>query len=267
MLDFETKESYGYEDLIEIMRLLRAPGGCPWDAEQTHQSIRRNLLEEAYEAAEAIDLNDRALLCEELGDVLLQVVFHARMEEEAGGFSMPDVCDGVCRKLILRHPHIFGDVTVSGTEEVLKNWDDIKRDSKGQITHTQAMESVAKSLPALIRAEKIQTKAKKAGFDWEDVSGSLDKVSEELEELKAAVASGGNVEEELGDLLFSAVNVSRFLKVDAEQALERANEKFIYRFRYIEEAAGRLLKRPEELSAAELEKLWEEKKSLDNLTK
>lgn len=267
MRDFKTKESYGYEDLIEIVRILRAPGGCPWDAEQTHQSIRRNLLEEAYEAAEAIDLDDRALLCEELGDVLLQVVFHTRMEQECGGFSMPDVCDGVCKKLIVRHPHIFGDVTVSGTEEVLRNWDDIKRDTKGQTTHTQAMESVAKSLPALMRAEKIQAKAKMAGFDWADVSGAYGKVSEELDELKAAAKSGGNVEEELGDLLFSVVNVSRFLKIDPEQALARANEKFIARFEYIEQAAAGRSKRPEELSPAELEKLWEEKKSLDNLTK
>ena len=258
MVDFQYKDSYNVKDLEEIVRILRAPGGCPWDAEQTHQSIRRNFLEEAYEAAEAIDEENPEHLKEELGDVLLQVVFHARMEQEEGRFDLDAVADGVCKKLIYRHPHVFGDVSVSGTGEVLSNWEELKRKEKGQATNTDALESVARSLPALWRAEKVQKKAKKAGFDWPDISGALDKLSEELEELKAAAAQGTNVAEELGDLLFSAVNVSRFLKVDCEDALNQATDKFIGRFRKVEEQAG---DRPmTEMTLAELDQLWERAK-------
>ena len=214
MVDFTQKAQYTVEDLRRIVALLRAPGGCPWDGAQTHESIRRNFIEEAYEVAEAIDEQSPAHLKEELGDVLLQVVFHASLEEDAGRFDLDDVADGICKKLIFRHPHVFGEVSVSGTGEVLSNWEELKRKEKGQATNTDALEAVARSLPALWRAEKVQKKAKKAGFDWPDVSGALDKLSEELEELKTAVAEGTNVEEELGDLLFSAVNVSRFVKVD-----------------------------------------------------
>ncbi len=258
MVDFQYKDSYNVKDLEEIVRILRAPGGCPWDAEQTHQSIRRNFLEEAYEAAEAIDEESPEHLKEELGDVLLQVVFHARMEQEEGRFDLDAVADGVCKKLIYRHPHVFGDVSVSGTGEVLSNWEELKRKEKGQATNTDALESVARSLPALWRAEKVQKKAKKAGFDWPDISGALDKLSEELEELKTAAAQGTNVAEELGDLLFSAVNVSRFLKVDCEDALNQATDKFIGRFRKVEEQAG---ERPmTEMTLAELDQLWERAK-------
>ena len=260
MVDFQYKDSYGVKDLEEIVRLLRAPGGCPWDREQTHQSIRRNFLEEAYEAVEAIDEGSPEHLKEELGDVLLQVVFHALMEQEAGRFDLDAVADGICKKLIFRHPHVFGEVSVSGTGEVLSNWEELKRKEKGQATNTDALEAVARSLPALWRAEKVQKKAKKAGFDWPDVSGALDKLSEELEELKTAVAEGTNVEEELGDLLFSAVNVSRFVKVDTEEALNRATDKFIGRFRKVEEEAARQGRALEGMSLAELDKLWEHAK-------
>ena len=260
MVDFQYKDSYGVKDLEEIVRLLRAPGGCPWDAEQTHQSIRRNFLEEAYVAVEAIDEGSPEHLKEELGDVLLQVVFHALMEQEAGRFDLDAVADGICKKLIFRHPHVFGEVSVSGTGEVLSNWEELKRKEKGQATNTDALEAVARSLPALWRAEKVQKKAKKAGFDWPDVSGALDKLSEELEELKTAVAEGTNVEEELGDLLFSAVNVSRFVKVDTEEALNRATDKFIGRFRKVEEEAARQGRALEGMSLAELDKLWEHAK-------
>ena len=260
MVDFQYKDSYGVKDLEEIVRLLRAPGGCPWDAEQTHQSIRRNFLEEAYEAVEAIDEGSTEHLKEELGDVLLQVVFHALMEQEAGRFDLDAVADGICKKLIFRHPHVFGEVSVSGTGEVLSNWEELKRKEKGQATNTDALEAVARSLPALWRAEKVQKKAKKAGFDWPDVSGALDKLSEELEELKIAVAEGTNVEEELGDLLFSAVNVSRFVKVDTEEALNGATDKFIGRFRKVEEEAARQGRALEGMSLAELDKLWEHAK-------
>ena len=260
MIDFEKKSFYGVEDLREIVRILRAPGGCPWDREQDHHSIRRNLLEEAYEAAEAIDEGNPEHLQEELGDVLLQVVFHARMEEEQGGFDLDDVADGICKKLIYRHPHVFGDVTVSGSGEVLQNWEELKKREKHQTTAADSVDSVARSLPGLWRAEKIQKKAAKVGFDWPDVSGALDKLSEELEELRTAVAEGTNVEEELGDLLFSAVNVSRFVKVDTEEALNGATDKFIGRFRKVEEEAARQGRALEGMSLAELDKLWEHAK-------
>lgn len=258
MVDFQYKDSYDVNDLVEIVRILRSPGGCPWDAEQTHESIRRDFLEETYEVTEAIDEGSTEHLKEELGDVLLQVALHTRMEEEQGNFNLNDVADGVCKKLIYRHPHVFGDVSVSGTGEVLTNWDALKRKEKHQATHTDALNSVARSLPALWRAEKVQKKAKKAGFDWPDVSGALDKLSEELTEFKAAVAENSNVEEELGDLLFSAVNAARFVKVDPETALQKATEKFIARFRRVEALAG---DRPmEDMDLAELDKLWEQAK-------
>ena len=260
MVDFQYVNSYGMEDLLRIMELLRAPGGCPWDREQTHQSIRRNMLEEAYEAVEAIDEGSAEHLREELGDVLLQIVLHARMEEEQGRFDLNGVADGICRKLIYRHPHVFGEVKVSGTGEVLSNWEDLKRKEKGQETNTDALSAVARSLPALWRAEKVQKKAKKAGFDWPDVSGALDKLFEEIEELKTAVAEGANVEEELGDLLFSAVNVSRFVNVDAEQALTKATDKFIDRFRKVEAQAKAEGRPMEAMSLAELDALWERAK-------
>ena len=260
MVDFQYKDSYGVKDLEEIVRILRAPGGCPWDAEQTHQSIRRNFLEEAYEAVEAIDEGSPEHLEEELGDVLLQVVMHARMEQEAGRFDLDGVADGICKKLIYRHPHVFGDVAVSGTGEVLSNWEDLKRKEKGQATNTDALEAVARALPALWRAEKVQKKARKAGFDWPDVSGALDKLSEELEELKTAAAEGTNVAEELGDLLFSAVNAARFLKVDPEDALNGATDKFIGRFRKVEAQAAAQGKAMEDMGLEELDALWERAK-------
>ncbi|MCI8593827.1 MAG: nucleoside triphosphate pyrophosphohydrolase [Oscillospiraceae bacterium] len=257
MLDFEYKDSYSVKDLVDVIRALRGEGGCPWDREQTHESVRRNLLEEAYEAAEAIDEGSREHLKEELGDVLMQVVFHACIEEEQGGFDLDGVADGVCKKLIYRHPHVFGDVQVSGSGEVLDNWEVLKRAEKKQETHTDALNAVARSLPALWRAEKVQKKAKKAGFDWPDISGAMDKLSEELDELKAACTGSGDVEEELGDLLFSAVNVSRFLKIDSEMALTRATEKFITRFAKVEQAAVAQGKAMEGMSFAELDKVWD----------
>ena len=260
MIDFEQKPFYTVKDLEEIVRVLRAPGGCPWDAEQTHASIRRNFLEEAYEAVEAIDEEDPVHLKEELGDVLLQVVLHARMEQEAGTFDLDGVADGICKKLIYRHPHVFGDVQVADTQEVLRNWEELKRKEKAQETNADALSAVSKALPALWRAEKVQKKAKKTGFDWPDAAGALDKLSEELEELKAAAAGDGDVEEELGDLLFSAVNVSRFLQTDPEEALSRATDKFTARFRRMEESARRQGRRLEDMNPAELDMLWNEAK-------
>ncbi len=260
MVNFQRKESYTLGDLVEIVRILREPGGCPWDAEQTHESIRRNFLEETYEAVEAIDEKNPDHLKEELGDVLLQIALHARMEEEQGRFDMDGVADGICKKLIFRHPHVFGEVSVSGTEEVLQNWEALKREEKGQATHTDALEAVAHSLPALWRAEKVQKKARKAGFDWPDLGGATEKLAEELEEFKAAARGEGDVEEELGDLLFSCVNAARFVKVDPEAALHRASDKFISRFSQVEALARRQGRSLEEMSLSELDKLWEEVK-------
>jgi len=262
MINFSPKSRYNFEDLLEIMRILRSEEGCPWDREQTHETIRMNFLEEAYEAAEAIDCKDPDMLCEELGDVLLQVVFHARMEEENGGFTMNDVADGICKKLILRHPHIFGEVKVKDSAEVLRNWDKIKQKEKGQRSQSDAIEAVAKSLPALMRAQKIQAKAAKVGFDWPDVSGAMDKTAEEMCELSSAISDGEGYEEELGDLLFSCVNIARFLHIDAERALEKSCDKFALRFKKVEEAAekqGKLLK---DMSLSEMDKLWDEVKKL-----
>lgn len=256
MIDFVYKDSYGVKDLEDIVRILRQPGGCPWDAEQTHESIRRNFLEEAYEVVEAIDEGSPEHLREELGDVLLQIVLHARMEEERGSFTLDGVADGICKKLIFRHPHVFGQTKVSGTGDVLRNWEVLKRKEKGQATHTDALEAVARSLPALWRAEKTQNKAKKAGFDWPDISGAVDKLSEELDELKRALAGEGDAAEELGDLLFAAVNVSRFLKADAEDALNGATDKFVSRFRLVEEGAAQKGKHLEDMTLEELDELW-----------
>ena len=253
MVDFQIAEKYDAEDLLNIMELLRAPDGCPWDRVQTHQSIRANMLEEAYEAADAIDRMDMDNLKEELGDVLLQVVFHASLARQAGAFTFDDVVDGICKKLVYRHPHVFGTARAGDPEGALSAWDAKKRTEKGQTTTGDAMDSVARALPALTRASKLQNKAARAGFDWKDVSPALDKLSEELEELKEAVRENSNVEEELGDLLFAAVKVGRFVGVDGESALQKACEKFIRRFRAVERLAGGAL---DGLDVPALEALW-----------
>ncbi len=257
---FIEKDKYDVYDLEKIVDLLRRPGGCPWDREQTHESIRRNFIEEAYEAVEAIDEKSPAHLQEELGDVLLQVVFHAQMEREQGGFSLDDVADGVCKKLILRHPHVFGDVRVADSAQVLTNWDAIKRVEKDQKTVTDSLNAVARSLPALWRAEKVQKKAAKAGFDWPDISGALDKLEEELAELRQALQSGEGVEDELGDVLFSAVNAARFAGVDPEQALTGSTDKFIRRFSGLEQAALAAGRKLEDMTLDEMEDLYQNEK-------
>ena len=256
MVNFSFKDNYTVQDLVDIVKVLRAPGGCQWDAQQTHQSIRRNFLEEAYEVAEAIDQNSTEHLQEELGDVLLQVVFHTAIEEEEGRFNLDDVADGVCKKLIYRHPHVFGDVSVSSTGEILANWEELKKKEKGQATQADAVDAVARSLPALWRAEKVQKKAAKVGFDWDSVDGAVDKLSEELDEVKEAIAGHGDPAEELGDLLFAAVNVARFLKVDPEDALQAACDKFAARFRRVEEAVTAQGKQMEDMSLTELDDIW-----------
>ena len=256
MVDFTFKEKYTYEDLLEIMRILRCPEGCVWDREQDHKSIRRSFIEETYEAVEAIDNDDPVLLQEELGDVLLQVVFHAQIEAEAGRFTMDDVADGICKKMIYRHPHVFGSVEVKNSDDVLTNWDALKQKEKHQKSTTETLESVARSLPGLIRAEKVQHKAAKVGFDWDEVSGALDKVREETAEVARAIDGDGDPSEELGDLLFAVVNVARFLKTDPEDAINRTTDKFIRRFAQVEQAAKDVDRSLSEMSLAEMDALW-----------
>ena len=264
MVEFKFKDKYKVEDLLEIMAVLRSPGGCPWDAEQTHSSIRKDFIEETYEVIEAINKDDKELLKEELGDVLLQVAFHTQIEKEQGCFDFDDVADGICKKLIERHPHVFDQVSVSGTKEVLDNWDTIKRASKGQKTQGSSMLKVPKELPALMRAQKIQSKAKKAGFDWDDVSGAFEALESEIKELRQAMMSGDkeNIMEEMGDLLFSAVNISRFIGVESEEALTLSNEKFISRFVQVEKLCEERNIDMKTSSIDELDVLWNEAKQL-----
>lgn len=261
MVDFKFKDKYGFEDLLEIMEILRSPDGCPWDAEQTHESIKKSFIEETYEVIEAINKKDNDLLCEELGDVLLQVVFHAQLEKEKEAFDMSDVTDGICKKLIERHPHVFADVRAETTQVVLDNWDTIKRKSKGQKTQGSAMEKIPKELPALMRAQKIQSKAKKAGFDLDDISGAYEALESEVRELKEA-SDIESVTDEMGDVLFSAVNIARFLGVDAEEALTASNNKFIERYLLVEKLAEERGIVMSETPLEELDMLWKEAKEL-----
>lgn len=262
MVDFQPKDRYSMDDLLEIMRLLRSPEGCPWDREQDHKSIRSNFLEETHEALEAIEREDPELLKEELGDVLMQVVFHACIEEEQNSFDFGDVVDGVCRKLVVRHPHVFASAQADDAEQVLKNWDAIKRETKGDASQTDLLRSLPRSLPALMRAAKVQTRAKRVGFDWPNVDGAMQALESEMAELREAMVGGDAdaVEEELGDLLFSVVNVSRFLHTDAEQALTGATDKFIRRFAVVERLAGEQGLDMTSASAEQLDKLWNQAK-------
>ena len=260
MIPFPEKENYTYQDLLDIIALLRSPEGCPWDKVQTHESIRRGLLEEAYEAAEGIDRDDPVLLCEELGDLLMQVVFHADIEKDAGRFTMDDVCDGVVKKLLYRHPHVFGNAHEDSPESVLVSWDALKRAEKGQNSTADAMDSVARSLPGLWRAEKIQKKAAADGFDFADIHGAMDKLKEEMGELDEAIQNGTNITEEIGDVLFAAVKVARFAGIDPEDAIAATSEKFIRRYRALE--AGIAAKNAEmtQFSLDELTDMWDNAK-------
>lgn len=254
------KKEYNFEDLCTIMELLRSEGGCPWDREQTHESIRRDLIEETYEVIEAIDTKDPELLREELGDVLLQVVFHTRIEEEQGTFLMSDVLTEICAKLIHRHPHIFGDVVAETSEKVLTNWDKIKNEEKQRETITSRLRSVPPSLPALMKAAKVGKRA--SCFDFPDAQSAFEKIGEESSEI-AEVMNEDNferLEEEIGDLLFSVANFARKCGVDAELALNKATKKFVDRFEMIENEATKNNKNIEKMSQKELDMLWEAKK-------
>lgn len=254
------KEKYNISDLLEIMIILREPDGCPWDREQTHKSIRRDLLEEAYEVADAIDLDDKDALCEELGDLLLQVAFHSQISRDNGEFTFDDVADGICKKLILRHPHVFGDVEAETSEQVLDNWDAIKREEKHQESYTDTLTSVPRAFPALMRAAKVQKRAAKAGFDWDDINGAISKLPEELNEFLEALKSENieEIDEEFGDLLFTCVNISRFLKIDAENSLAKATDKFIGRFEKVEQVLNDRGLDMKSMSLEELDDIWNE---------
>jgi tetrapyrrole methylase family protein/MazG family protein len=259
-MDFSFKNRYDINDMLEIMRILRSENGCPWDREQNHKSIRKDLIEETYEAVEAIDKEDTELLREELGDVLLQVVFHSRIEEEAGSFNFGDVVDEVCKKLIVRHPHVFGDVKADTSAEVLKNWNNIKQETKGQQTYTETLESVSTALPALMRAQKLGTRAKRAGMDFPDINAAIASLESEIAELKSAIENDSNIEEEIGDVLFSAVNVSRLCGSDAEEALTRSSDKFVERFRRTEEEVRFHGADMKSLNIDELDAYWQKAK-------
>ena len=261
-MNFEIKDRYNFEDLISIMKYLRAPNGCPWDREQDHKSIRSNFIEETYEVIEAIDTENTELLKEELGDVLLQVVFHAEMESEIGSFNIDDVCNDVCQKLVTRHPHVFGDIKADTSDKALVSWDNVKMQTKSQKSQADAMDSVSRALPSLMRSTKIQQKAAKVGFDWDNVDGAFDKLTEEVAELKEAIAEDNKEHqiEELGDLLFSVVNVARFLKIDSEEALYKACDKFSDRFRKLEQLATERNIDMKTANLKELDSLWDEVK-------
>lgn len=246
--------------LDEILKILRVE--CPWDREQNHESIRGCLLEEAYEVVDAINNQDDANLREELGDVLLQVVFHSRMAEEEKRFDLCDVINEECEKMIRRHPHVFLEENLKTIDKVLEKWENIKVKESGQPDRTSRLEKVPRALPALIRAKKVQKKAADVGFDWNDVAPALDKVNEETYELREAWMMGDreHMKEELGDLLFSVVNVARFLDVDPEEALTFTTEKFIRRFAHIEKAAMACGRQMEDMSLEELDQLWEQAK-------
>lgn len=263
-VDFTLKEHYDINDLIAIVKVLRAPGGCPWDREQTHESIRKNFIEETYEVIEAINKQDTDLLKEELGDVLLQVALHTEMEREKGTFTFDDVANDIVQKLVIRHPHVFGDVVAENGEEALKSWDAAKQKTKGIQKQSESMLSVPRELPALMRAQKVQHKAAKVGFDWDNADGAVDKLYEEINELKTAVSDGeqAQINEEFGDVLFSCVNIARFLNLDSEEALTAATDKFMSRFSVVEQLAeerGIVMK---DASLETLDALWEEAKKI-----
>lgn len=268
-VSFPIKSSYTIEDLERIVTILRSPDGCPWDREQTHQSLQSGLLEETHEALDAIRREDIPGMREELGDVLLQVVFHSDIERERGSFNFDDVVTDICRKLIVRHPHVFGDVQANTTDQVLLNWDAIKRktkgDASGDASRASLLRNLPATLPALMRAAKVQTRAKRAGFDWPEVSGAFQALTDEMQELQEAMQQNdpAAIQEELGDLLFSAVNVSRFVDVDAEQALTASTDKFIHRFEQMEQLA---IARGLDMDNATLEEwdaLWNEVKQTE----
>lgn len=260
MREILQKKEYHIDDLVTIVEILRAPGGCPWDMEQTHKSMRNGLIEETYEVVEAIDNDDPKLMREELGDVLLQLVMHAELAREDGQFTFDDVANDICRKMILRHPHVFGEVKADTVDAVLSNWETIKSEEKHRETLTAKLRAIPTQLPALMRATKVGKKAKM--FDFPDAGSVLEKLNEELTEVKDAVAENNpaHIEEEIGDLLLTVTSLARKTGTDPEQALSKATNKFIDRFETMEGEATARGQSLSVLPAKELEKLWENAK-------
>lgn len=256
------KDKYTFSDLLDIMKLLRSENGCPWDREQTHESLKKYLIEETYEVLEAIDLNDKKKVCEELGDLLLQIVFHAQIAKEEETFTIDDVITGICRKMVLRHTHVFGDAKADTADDVLVNWEEIKKKEKGIESQTGVLKDVPSNLPALMRSYKVQQKASQVGFDWDNVEDVLKKVDEEIVELKDVYKSKDveRINDEIGDVLFSVVNLSRFLKVQPELALTGSINKFIKRFEFIETESKKDGKNLEDMSLEEMNELWNKSK-------
>ncbi len=244
------------EELLQIQKRLLAPGGCPWDREQNHQSLVRYLIEETYEVIEAIEQGDMHKLQEELGDLLLQVVFHAALAEENGAFDFSDLTRTVSQKMINRHPHVFGSMSLKTSDDVLDNWETFKR-REGK---KYLLDGIPKSLPALMRAEKIQEKLSRVGYDWPDVTGALDKLQEEIGELAEAETSQA-ITEEMGDILFAMVNVARFKKVEVEQALQFTNDKVSRRFRYIEDVVAGRGQSLDQVTLEDMDAIWDESKA------
>ena len=253
-------KKYTFDDLLEIMRVLRGENGCPWDKAQDHQSIKYALLEEACEAMESLDKKGLGAFADELGDVLLQVVFHSQIGSENGTFSIDDVLFNVCNKLIARHTHIFGDEKSDSSDNALDIWEKNKKIEKDLKSQAEIMRDVCTYLPQLIRTEKVQKKAAKVGFDWDSVDGAYDKLKEEIDELMNAKTQE-NIEEEFGDLLFSCVNISRFLHINPEEALKKATDKFINRFEKVEKVANENGKNLEDMTLSEMDELWDKVKS------
>ncbi len=249
-------KKYTFNDLLEIMKVLRSDHGCPWDKAQDHQSIKYALLEEACEAMESLDKKGYESFADELGDCLLQVVFHSQIGSENGTFTIDDVLEKVCTKLITRHTHIFGEDKSDSSDNALDIWEKNKKKEKGLKSNTEIMRDVCSYLPQLIRAEKVQKKAAKVGFDWDDVDGAYDKLKEEIDELKSAKTTA-EIEEEFGDLLFSCVNISRFLKINPEEALKKATDKFIDRFERLENEVIKEGKNLEDLTLSEMDEIWD----------
>lgn len=261
--DLENKKDI--YDLVKIIERLRGDDGCPWDREQDHETLKKAIIEESYEVVDAINKEDDDALVEELGDVLLQVVFHAAIGKEDGYFNLNDIVEAICNKMIYRHPHVFGDTKSNSSDEVVINWEELKKREKNFQTVTEDLEGIARALPALIRAEKIQKKANKVGFDWDKVEEAAEKVKEELNEVLEVYKSENRVKitEEVGDLIFACVNVARFLKVNSEEALNGTTEKFIRRFSYIEEKSQALNINLEDMSLEQMDALWDEAKKLE----
>ena len=261
---FNLKENYDFNDLVEIMKVLRV--NCPWDREQTHESISKNFIEETYEAVDAIRTSDTVLLREELGDVLLQVVFHAEIERQAGNFSINGVTDEICKKLIIRHPHVFGEISAGTPAQVLNNWESIKRKTKNQNTHTESLEDVPKSLPALMKAQKLQKRAKKSGFSQNIFQKGIDKLYVKILKLNTAIKNArehtengennADVQDEIGDLIFTLAGISEMFSVDAETALSASCDKFIRRFAVLERQALESGNSLEDMPEEEIDAMW-----------